>query len=53
MAISGGAIIPLLMGQLVDAKFSTWAFVVPAACFAYLFVLSLVGGGTARTEATS
>ena len=43
MAISGGAIIPLLMGGLVDAGFKTWAFVVPAACFAYLSVLSLRG----------
>ena len=45
MAISGGAIVPLLMGGLVDAGFKTWAFVVPAACFAYLTVLALRGGG--------
>lgn len=43
MAISGGAIVPLLMGGLVDAGFKTWAFVVPAACFAYLSVLSMRG----------
>ncbi len=44
MAISGGAIVPLLMSKLVDAELKTWAFVVPAVCFAYLFVLSLRGG---------
>jgi fucose permease len=44
MAISGGAIVPLLMGQLVDAGMKAMAFVVPAGCFAYLFLLSLKGG---------
>ena len=43
MAISGGAIIPLLMSKLVD-PLKSMAFVVPAACFAYLFLLSLKGG---------
>jgi fucose permease len=44
MAISGGAIVPLIMGQLVDLKFGSYAFVVPAACFAYLLALSMKGG---------
>jgi fucose permease len=45
MAISGGAIVPLVMGQLVDSGASqALAFVVPTACFAYLFLLSLRGG---------
>ena len=44
MAISGGAIVPLLMGQLVDAGMKAMAFIVPAGCFAYLFLLSLKGG---------
>jgi len=44
MAISGGAIVPLLMGQLRDWGLTAMAFVVPAACFAYLFLLSLRGG---------
>ena len=44
MAISGGAIVPLVMGQLVDSGLTTMAFIVPAACFAYLFLLSLKGG---------
>jgi MFS transporter, FHS family, L-fucose permease len=44
MAISGGAIVPLLMSQLVDSGFKTFAFIVPTACFAYLLLLSLRGG---------
>ena len=44
MAISGGAIVPLLMGKLVDMNLKAMAFVVPAACFAYLLLLSLKGG---------
>ena len=44
MAISGGAIVPLLMGQMVDMKLGALAFAVPAVCFAYLFLISLKGG---------
>jgi FHS family L-fucose permease-like MFS transporter len=44
MAISGGAIVPLLMGKLVDNGMKTMAFIVPAACFAYLLLLSFKGG---------
>ncbi|MGO8927512.1 MAG: MFS transporter [Limisphaerales bacterium] len=44
MAISGGALVPLLMGWLLDRKWGALAFVVPAGCFAYLFLLSLKGG---------
>jgi fucose permease len=44
MAISGGAIVPLIMSQLVDSGMKALAFVVPAACFGYLFLLSLRGG---------
>lgn len=43
MAISGGAIVPLLMSKLV-VPLKSMAFVVPAACFAYLLLLSLRGG---------
>ena len=43
MAISGGAIVPLVMGQLVDSGLKSLAFVVPAACFGYLFILSMKG----------
>jgi fucose permease len=44
MAISGGAIVPLIMSKLVG-PLKAMAFVVPAACFAYLFLLSLKSGG--------
>lgn len=47
MAISGGAIVPPLMGKLVDAKLGTMAFVVPAVCFGYLLLLSLKGAKAA------
>ncbi len=46
MAISGGAVVPLLMGWLFDLNWKALAFVVPAGCFAYLFLLSLRGGRT-------
>ncbi|MCU0783842.1 MAG: MFS transporter [Verrucomicrobia bacterium] len=44
MAISGGALVPLVMGKLVDANFKAIAFVVPVICFGYLLLLSLKGG---------
>lgn len=45
MAISGGAIVPLVMGRLVDAQIAmNIAFIVPAICFGYLLLLSLKGG---------
>ena len=47
MAISGGAIVPLIMGKLLDSGLKGYAFVVPAACFAYLLVLSLRRGRAA------
>jgi MFS transporter, FHS family, L-fucose permease len=50
MAISGGALVPLVMGRLVDSGVATtMAFVVPAACFAYLLLLSLKGGKSAAS----
>lgn len=49
MAISGGAIVPLVMGKLVDLNMQTNAFIVPVLCFAFLLVLSLKGGS--RTAA--
>lgn len=49
MAISGGALVPLLMGKLVDNGMTAMAFIVPAACFAYLLLLSLKGGKTTAT----
>ncbi|NLK42043.1 MAG: sugar MFS transporter [Planctomycetes bacterium] len=41
MAIAGGAVVPLLMGKLVDMEWGTKAFLVPVICFVYLLVLSL------------
>jgi FHS family L-fucose permease-like MFS transporter len=43
MAISGGAIVPLIMGQCMDIGMGAMAFVVPAICFGYLLMLSLKG----------
>jgi MFS transporter, FHS family, L-fucose permease len=44
MAISGGAIVPLVMGSLIDLKCPhSLAFIVPATCFAYLLAISLRG----------
>jgi MFS transporter, FHS family, L-fucose permease len=53
MAISGGAIVPLIMSKLVEANMKAMAFVVPAACFAYLFLLSLKGGKKPATPSTT
>jgi len=50
MAIAGGAIVPLLMGGLMDFGFQAFAFVVPAASFAYLLILSLKGSRTSATN---
>jgi fucose permease len=44
MAISGGALVPLLMGWLVDLGWTALAFAVPVASFAYLLLLSLRSG---------
>ena len=51
MAISGGAIVPLLMSHLIDRGVAKpLAFVVPLACFVYLLVLSLRGGRDAAMD---
>lgn len=41
MAISGGAIVPLMMGWLADRDWGFLAYAVPTACFAYLLLISL------------
>ena len=43
MAISGGAILPLVMGALLDAGFKGFAYAVPLAAFVFLLLLSLKG----------
>jgi fucose permease len=50
MAISGGALVPLLMGQLGGGT-KPIAFIVPTVCFAYLLLLSLKGGKAAPAPA--
>ena len=50
MAISGGALVPPVMGRLVDSGVATTtAFVVPAVCFIYLLLLSLRSGRSAAS----
>lgn len=49
MAISGGAIVPLVMGGCMDLNLGAWSFIVPVACFAYLLFLSLKGGRKPQT----
>ncbi len=43
MAISGGALVPLLMGWLMDLGWGVRAFMVPSMCFLYLMLLALGG----------
>ncbi|HRX32213.1 MAG TPA: MFS transporter [Tenuifilaceae bacterium] len=43
MAISGGAIIPMFMGKMVDMNMHALSFIIPALCFGYLLVLSFRG----------
>lgn len=51
MAISGGAIVPLVMGGLRDQGMKSVSFIVPAICFAYLLLLSFKGGKPAAAPA--
>ena len=44
MAISGGAILPLVMGKLLDIGITSMSYIVPGISFIYLLVLSLKGG---------
>jgi MFS transporter, FHS family, L-fucose permease len=44
MAISGGALLPLLMGWFLDLGWQYLAFAVPTVSFAYLLLLSLQRG---------
>ncbi|MGO8696790.1 MAG: MFS transporter [Limisphaerales bacterium] len=51
MAISGGALVPLVMGKLMDLNKGAMSFIVPALCFAYLLLLSLKSGSKAAVTA--
>jgi len=45
MAILGGAILTVIQGQLSDLTGSIkFAYIVPAVCFAVIFIYSLIGG---------
>jgi len=41
--IFGGAIIPLIMGKISDVSGYSWAFVVPALCYLYIFFYAVKG----------
>ena len=41
--IVGGAIIPPIMGGISDSFGYTWAFIVPALCYAYIFFYAIKG----------
>lgn len=53
MAISGGALLPLVMGRLIDLEWKATAFVVPVVCFAYLLLLSMQRGRKPTAAAES
>jgi FHS family L-fucose permease-like MFS transporter len=41
--ICGGAIIPLIMGKVADISGYSWAFIVPAFCYLYIFFYAVKG----------
>ncbi|HOW31151.1 MAG TPA: hypothetical protein PLP88_06265, partial [Bacteroidales bacterium] len=41
--IFGGAIIPLVMGKIADTAGYSWAFIVPAICYLYIFFFAVKG----------
>ena len=41
--ICGGAIIPLIMGKIADVSGYSWAFIVPAICYLYIFFYAVKG----------
>jgi FHS family L-fucose permease-like MFS transporter len=46
--VVGGAIIPLLMGAIAEAAGYTWAFIVPAICYIYIFFYAMKGHAIRR-----
>lgn len=46
--ILGGAIIPPLMGSIADGAGYTWAFIVPAVCYLYIFFYAVKGNTIRR-----
>jgi FHS family L-fucose permease-like MFS transporter len=41
--ILGGAIIPPIMGRIADTAGYSWAFIVPAICYLYIFFYAVKG----------
>lgn len=41
--IFGGAVIPLVMGKIADVSGYSWAFIVPAICYLYIFFYAVKG----------
>jgi FHS family L-fucose permease-like MFS transporter len=41
--VVGGAVIPPIMGAIADGYGYTWAFLVPALCYAYIFFYAVKG----------
>ncbi len=41
--IFGGAIIPLIMGKIADVSGYSWAFIIPALCYLYIFFYAVKG----------
>ena len=46
--ILGGALIPPLMGSIADGAGYTWAFIVPAMCYLYIFFYAVIGNKIRR-----
>lgn len=46
--IMGGAIIPPIMGKIADTVGYTWAFIVPAICYIYIFFFAVKGSAIRR-----
>ena len=47
--IFGGAIIPVVMGSVAVYLGYTWAFIVPAICYLYIFFYAVKGSSIRRT----
>jgi FHS family L-fucose permease-like MFS transporter len=43
MSIVGGALIPVLMGRIADVSTMALGFIVPLACFAFIFYFGISG----------
>lgn len=41
--ILGGAVIPPIMGRIADTAGYSWAFIVPAICYMYIFFYAVKG----------